>query len=148
MDQIERYIKSKHKEKKFLMRIDGSTKQSTSHENVNLFQSSNDCRIALLSITACNTGLTLTKANVVVFAQLYFTPAIHLQCEDRVHRIGQSSHCQAIYLIGKNTLDEDIFEKLNNKQKVVTETLDKEIKDIKVDLDEKFEVDKNKNNCN
>lgn len=142
---LEDYIKTiSNNKKNFYMRIDGQTKPKDRQNYVDLFQNDNNCRIALLSITACNTGLTLTKASIVVFTQLYFTPAIMVQAEDRVHRIGQKNHCTSVYLIGKGTLDDDIFSLLNEKYRVVTQTLDNKNELIKIDVDQKF--DKNKDN--
>ncbi len=70
-------------------RIDGSTAPKDRQIGVERFQSDPDCRVALLSITAGGTGLTLTAASMVVFAELYWTPALLMQAEDRVHRIGR-----------------------------------------------------------
>ncbi len=42
--------------------------------------------VALLSITACGTGLNLTRANVALFGELYWSPGVVLQAEDRIHR--------------------------------------------------------------
>lgn len=107
------------------IRIDGQTKQEQRQANVDMFQGCDDCLIAILSITACATGITLTKASTVVFAEMYFTPAIMTQAEDRAHRIGQEHTCVNIhYLFGPGTLDEIIYKKLQEKHFVVTETLD------------------------
>ena len=58
--------------------------------------------VALLAITACGTGLNLTRANVALFAELYWSPGAVLQAEDRIHRIGQKSNrVRIIYLIAK-----------------------------------------------
>ena len=71
------------------IRIDGSTPPSKRQILVNRFQEKDKVRVAILSITAAGTGLTLTAATTVVFAELYWGPTALLQCEDLAHRIGQ-----------------------------------------------------------
>ena len=44
-------------------------------ELVDHFQDT-DCRVALLSMTAAGVGLTLTAAQIVVFAELYWNPGV------------------------------------------------------------------------
>jgi SNF2 family DNA or RNA helicase len=41
-----------------------------------MFQNNAQVRVAVLSITAAGAGITLTKSNVVVFAELYWTPGV------------------------------------------------------------------------
>ena len=43
-----------------------------------MFQNNPQVRVAVLSITAAGAGITLTKSNVVVFAELYWTPGVSL----------------------------------------------------------------------
>jgi SWI/SNF-related matrix-associated actin-dependent regulator 1 of chromatin subfamily A len=83
------------------------------HNCVHKFQNDDNCKVAILAITACATGLTLTKASTVVFAEMHFTPAVMMQAEDRAHRIGQEHNCVNVhYLFGAETIDETIFPKL------------------------------------
>ena len=115
------------------IRIDGKVAVEKRQDLVNKFQTDEDCLVAILSITACATGLTLTKASTVVFAELHFTPSIMIQAEDRAHRIGQESGCVNIhYLFGADTLDLLLFRKLNEKQNIVSTTLDNKSKDLNV----------------
>lgn len=72
-------------------------------------------RVALLSLKAAYCGITLTAAHTVVFAELYWTPGICIQAEDRVHRIGQSNSVNVQYLVGRGTVDEILWRMLCKK---------------------------------
>ena len=88
-EMLER-IESLMKERKVeYIRIDGSTRQDIRYDYVNYFQQKESCKVAILSIIAASTGITLTSAHLVIFAELTWTPSIMIQAEDRTHRIGQ-----------------------------------------------------------
>lgn len=91
------------------MRIDGRTPPSERQNICSSFQTDDRIRIALLSITAASTGLTLTKATTVIFAELFFNPGVLVQAEDRAHRIGQMDSVNVHYLLAKNTTDDRIW---------------------------------------
>ena len=130
LDAIEEVISD---DKVDYIRIDGKVPVEKRPNLVKKFQTEDECLVAILSITACATGLTLTKASTVVFAELHFTPSIMIQAEDRAHRIGQESGCVNIhYLYGADTLDVLLFRKLNEKQNIVSTTLDNKSKDLDV----------------
>lgn len=58
------------------IRIDGATESNTRKLLCDKFQSENKCVAAVLSITAANTGITLTATQLVVFAELYWNPGV------------------------------------------------------------------------
>jgi SWI/SNF-related matrix-associated actin-dependent regulator 1 of chromatin subfamily A len=91
------------------MRIDGKTPPSSRQELCGAFQTDDSFRVALLSITAASTGITLTAATTVIFAELFFNPGVLLQAEDRAHRIGQMDAVNVHYLLARGTSDDAIW---------------------------------------
>ena len=93
------------------IRIDGEITQSVRNRCVKAFQEDDVTKIALLSITAAGTGLNLTRANVILFAELSYSPGIVVQCEGRCHRLGQTSkQVRIIYVLAKGTEDERVWD--------------------------------------
>ena len=86
MNGVEQMLRKKRVN---FIRIDGSTPAKDRQEACNVFQSEAKYKVALLSLTACATGLNLTAASMVIFTELFWTPGILAQAEDRAHRIGQ-----------------------------------------------------------
>ena len=78
----------------------------------------------MLSLTACSHGITLTAASTIVFAEMFWTPSIMRQAEDRAHRIGQKSSVNVYYLQGENTVDDIIYDMICKKDALLTDTLD------------------------
>lgn len=61
------------------IRVDGTSSTSSRFKSFNDFLQGN-VRVALLSISSCSTGLNLASvSNVIVFAELTWTPALLLQ---------------------------------------------------------------------
>jgi len=84
LNELDRFVRSKSTEEvPDYIRIDGKTPADMRQANVDKFQKEEGCRIALLSITAAGTGITLHAASHVVFAELIWTPAYLVQAEDR-----------------------------------------------------------------
>lgn len=92
------------------IRIDGQVPLDKRHYRAQDFQTYDHIRCALLSITACAMGLTLTAASTVLFAENTWTPAMMIQAEDRAHRIGQKQNVNIYYLHGAGTVDEVLFQ--------------------------------------
>jgi len=110
------------------IRIDGTTPQKKRHSLVDTFQCEPSVKVALLSITACGQGLTLTAASTVVFAELYWVVGQMLQAEDRAHRIGQVQMVDVQYCIAEGSVDELVYKSLNRKSRDTTGMLDGEEK--------------------
>eukprot|EP00759_Apiculatamorpha_spiralis_P016034 PhF_6_TR2243/c0_g1_i4/m.3822/K14440/SMARCAL1, HARP; SWI/SNF-related matrix-associated actin-dependent regulator of chromatin subfamily A-like protein 1 len=120
------------------IRIDGHTPELGRHNMVETFRQNDNCRVAVLSVTAAGTGLTFTPCSVVVFAELHWTPSVLAQAEDRVHRIGQQDCCTAIYLLAEGTIDEVLWPKLQEKFQVCSEVLDLESRSLAMDSKSEF----------
>jgi len=107
------------------IRIDGKTAGNKRHDLVKVFQTDPTCRIALLSITACGEGLTLTAAGLVIFAELYWVPGAIEQAEARAHRIGTTHNAVVVeFLVVPDTPDERIYNSLERKKKDTSKVLD------------------------
>jgi len=105
------------------MRIDGDTPTEKRHEYVQDFQEGK-YQVAVLSMLAAGTGITLTAASHVIFAELYWVPGVLMQSEDRVHRIGQENPCHIQYVICKDTLDPYIYKSIQWKLDTIDGCLD------------------------
>jgi len=66
-------------------------------------------------------GLTFTNCNYNIYYSLSFSYEEFKQSQDRIHRIGQVNKCTYIILQGKNTIDENIYNCLQNKKNIVDE---------------------------
>lgn len=113
--------------------ITGSDSQDARQAAVDNFQNNPACSIILLSIKAAGVGLTLTAASRCLFVELPWHAADCDQCEDRFHRIGQKDSVQCAYFLGKETIDEDIYEIIEKKRTIantVTGTPDNVQKEI------------------
>lgn len=88
------------------IRIDGSTSPKSRQQQIDAYQTDPSIRVALLGITAAGVAVTLTASSTVWFAELFWTPALMIQAEDRAHRIGQASQVRCLYIVARGTLDE------------------------------------------
>lgn len=106
------------------MRIDGATPAHKRQANVKAFQEDPGMRIAILSIMAAGTGVTLTRVSECVMGELYWVPGVMIQAEDRVHRISQTARVEIQYLLGTDTLDTYIHPTLCKKLRTLDTLVD------------------------
>jgi SNF2 family DNA or RNA helicase len=106
------------------MRIDGGVDSSKRALLVEQFQNDATCRVALLSITSCSEGITLTAASLVIFCEMYWVPGLIEQAEARAHRVGQKDCVVCYYLVMPDSPDDVIFNMLEKKKKDTSVILD------------------------
>ena len=70
-------------------------------------------------ITAAGTGLTLTAAHTVLFAELDWVPGNIIQCEDRCHRFGQTEPVRVFHITCRESVDARMVKALVDKQKTI-----------------------------
>jgi len=104
--------------------ISGDTSSKKRQELVDDFQAGH------ISVLICNTvaakeGITLTRADTVLFIEREWTPTDEEQAEDRIYRIGQKSqNVHAVYLSCAGTIDEHFDRVVEEKRAVVKAVLD------------------------
>ena len=83
------------------------------------FQNDPGVTVMLCNLIAGGVGLNLTAATHVIFQDLDWVPANHLQAEDRCYRIGQKRQVTVEYLLAEGTLDGYIARLLEAKLRLV-----------------------------
>ena len=96
--------------------IVGKVSPEERQKQVERFQNDPNCHIAIGTIGAMGTGLTMTAAEYVFFIDKFWNQTDNLQAEDRAHRIGSKNNVTIISMVAKDTIDEKIEELLKTKQ--------------------------------
>ncbi len=104
--------------------VDGSITGKKRKIAVKTFQNNKSIRLFIGNIKAAGVGITLTAANSLAFVEMEWVPALHTQAEDRIHRIGQKKAAMIYYLIARKTIEENLCELIQKKQKILSATLD------------------------
>lgn len=79
---------------------------------VERFQTDPSCKLAIGTIGAMGTGLTLNKASYVFFIDKLWNSGENAQAEDRAHRIGTAGTVNIISMVAKGSVDEGVEEYL------------------------------------
>ena len=99
--------------------ITGADNAKQRMEAMDAFQNDPNVTVALCNLIAGGVGLNLTAATHVIFQDLDWVPANHLQAEDRCYRIGQDKQVTVEYLLAHGTLDKYIARLLEAKLKLI-----------------------------
>ena len=88
----------------------------TKHRNdvVRRFEASN-ATVLLAGTGTLNRGVTVNGANHVIILNLEWSPETTLQAEDRCHRPGQTREVHVHYLLSAHTVDEQMWDLIDQK---------------------------------
>ena len=98
--------------------------------NVQTFQGDPCCKLLIgaqgtsANNSPAGVGHTLTAASHCLCLELGWNNALHDQCEDRLHRIGQKDSVTAYRMLGVDTIDQELDELIENKRQMCQEVAD------------------------
>jgi SWI/SNF-related matrix-associated actin-dependent regulator 1 of chromatin subfamily A len=105
---------------KSAVKIDGSMSKPERQNSVDQFQENEKIKVFVGNIKAAGVGITLTAGEAVIMNDLSFLPSDMAQAEDRAYRIGQKNNVLVYYPIYQNTIENIIYDIVNNKKKVIS----------------------------
>ena len=107
--------------------VTGDDDDRAKQHSVDSFQNDPKTNLIILNYRSGGTGLTLTAASNVLFIECPWTYSDCCLAEDRAHRNGQKNAVTCTYLLGKDTIDEYMYELIQTKKDIaegVTGTID------------------------
>lgn len=99
--------------------IIGEDRKEVREANKERFQNDPRCKLIICTYGAGGVGHTLTAASMWGCIEMGWNPKDQDQAEDRCHRIGQKNAVTCGYLIGRDTIDEQIYDLIEEKRKMV-----------------------------
>jgi len=105
------------------VKIVGGMEIEAKQQSIDAFQNNINCKVIICSLKAAGVGITLTAGSYVAFLELGWTPGEHDQAEDRLHRIGQKDNVTCYYFLAENTIEETIYNLIQDKRKIFTEMM-------------------------
>src|SRR5574344_1103727 len=135
---LKQVVKDLKKEFKDAVTVTGEDNTKEKQRAVDAFQNNPNTKLIILNYKSGGTGLTLTAASNVLFVEFPWTYSDCCQAEDRAHRNGQKNAVNCTYLLGKDTIDEYMYNIIQRKKKVsncVTGTEDI-VKEEKISMQE------------
>ncbi|KAI5412640.1 ATP-dependent helicase rhp16 isoform X2 [Lathyrus oleraceus] len=104
--------------------LNGSMSRAARDAVVKRFNVEPNCRILLMTLKAGGIALNLTVASHVFIMDPWWNPALELQAQDRIHRIGQYKPTRVVKFVIADTVEEKILKVLEKKRLVAQGILD------------------------
>lgn len=117
MDAIKAHFKDK------AIVLSGETPVEKRQEYVDRFQKDPFLEIFVGQIKTAGVGITLTAANMCLFAEADFVPGVLTQAEDRLCRIGQKQMVLVEHIVYEGSLDAQILQVVVSKQNIIDQIL-------------------------
>ena len=99
-------------------RLDGATAPDERQRRVDRFNTDESLFCMVLSTRSGGLGINLTGADIVIFYDSDWNPAMDAQATDRAHRIGQTREVHIYRLICDGTVEENILTKAKQKRRL------------------------------
>lgn len=98
--------------------VTGDDNPREKQQSVDSFQNDPNCKLIILNYKSGGTGLTLTASSRVAFIEFPWTFSDCEQAEDRAHRNGQKNSVNCYYFLGKDTIDEYMYDVIQSKKEI------------------------------
>ena len=95
--------------------ITGNTPDNMRQRYVDSFQNNDKYKLIIGTTGSMGTGITLTKASVIIFLDHPWSEALYEQAVDRAHRVGQKNNITIYNIMCKDTIDEKIWKLVKKK---------------------------------
>lgn len=105
--------------------IDGSVPAKDRDNLIQRFLHDDKTTVFLGNMIAAGIGINLVNSSDIIYTNFPFTPSELEQSMDRSHRIGQVSSVNVYYTIGRDSLDEKLFNILSDKAGDISALIDK-----------------------
>lgn len=132
--QITDEVVARLKKKYHCILITGETKDSDRQNLVDSFQTNDEVKVAIGTIGAMGTGITLTAGSVMIFLDEPWNTALKDQAIDRCHRIGTKENLTIYTIMAHGTIDERIHELVEKKGIMSDALVDGKIKGSVTDM--------------
>jgi len=109
--------------------MSGNTKNR--QQLVDQFQTSNSCKVFLLTLKTGGTGLNLTAADMVFIFDPWWNKAAENQAIDRSHRIGQDKIVLSYKLITRGSIEEKILQLQERKAEIFNDIISADSASVK-----------------
>jgi SWI/SNF-related matrix-associated actin-dependent regulator 1 of chromatin subfamily A len=98
----------------------GPMSEKEKQKSVDEFQNNPNIRVFIGNIKSAGVGITLTKANFVIFNSFDWVPGSNEQAEDRAYRIGQNENVNVYYQLFEDTISTRMWEVLRTKKDIIS----------------------------
>ena len=99
--------------------LNGGVESADRQVMINEFQTDPKRRLFVSTLGAGGVGVTLTAADVVIFYDKHWSPALNNQAADRLHRIGQKNVINVVTLRVRKSIEEHVLKVWASKQNLI-----------------------------
>jgi SNF2 family DNA or RNA helicase len=104
--------------------VDGAVVGRKRQEAIDAFTRHPSTRLFFGNLMAAGVGWNGTAASATLTVELAWSPGVHSQADDRVHRIGAKEMVRNYYLVAHDTVEMKIVKTLHAKQDTLDTVLD------------------------